>query len=264
MLTRTKHSAAAVLATAAAALGIALTGCVTPQRIDRLEEQIKVTQRQNIDTQNMLRNIDTTVAGEAADNRRLRADLSVTIDQLQMQIDQLQQNYSDLLQRIDELYNLLEAKGQLRSSSGAVTPPGPLPGTAPATPPAAATPDAECGTMYDDAFVLVRRAEHEQAIQAFQAFLTACPSHELAENAYYWIGESYYSLGKYPEAIAQLELLLKTFKASPNTSRALFKLGRSQEELGKKKEARQTFQRLVDDHPGTLEAEQAKERLKNL
>lgn len=262
MLTRNRQYIAAVLGLAVVALGLGMAGCVTPARIDQLEEQVIRTQQQNEQSQKLLRNIDTTVATEANENRRLRADMSVTIDQLELQISQLQSSYADLLQRIDQLYQALETKGQLRSSAGTV--PQGSNTTTPNVPPAMADDDAECTQNYDDAFVLMRRAEYDKAIEEFNRFLGNCPNHQLAENAHYWIGESYYSLGKFAEAIEQLEALLKNYKASSNTARALFKLGRSQEELGKKKDAKATFQRLVDDHAGTLEAEQAKERLKSL
>ena len=71
-------------------------------------------------------------------------------------------------------------------------------------------------------------------------------------------------MDKYHEAISQFDLLLKEFKSSPNIGRALYKLGRSYQELGRKAEAKQTYQRVIDEFAGTLEAEQAKERLKEL
>ena len=260
MLTQNRRYVAAALGVAVMALGLGLGGCVTPARIDALEEQVVRTQQQNDQSHKLLRNIDTTVAAEATESRRLRADMTVTIDQLEMQIAQLQSSYVDLLQRIDQLYDALEKKGQLRPSPGAIQQGSNT--TTPAVPPGSA--DAQCTQIYDDAFVLMRRAEYDKAIGEFNRFLTGCPNHQLAENAYYWIGESYYSLGKYSEAIDQLNQLLKSFRASSNTARALFKLGRSHEELGNKKDAKATFQKLGADHSGTLEAEQAKERLKSL
>jgi len=244
--------------------GTWLGGCVTPRHIEGLEGQVAEIRNQNDDTQDLLRGIDTMIVQESNDNRRLRADMQATIDQLDAQISNLRENYNDLLQRIDALYLALESR-RLGSSPGAYTEPG-TPGavTKPDQPPSQTQPDVECGTTYDDAFVLVRRAEYEQAIARFESFLTNCPEHELVENAYYWIGESFYSLGKYPEAVEKLQYLINNFKSSPNMSRALYKLGRSQEEMDKKGDAKQIFQRLIDDFPGTLEAERAKERLKVL
>ncbi len=122
----------------------------------------------------------------------------------------------------------------------------------------------DCDRTYDEAFILVRRTEYDKAIEGFREFLQQCEKHDLVENAYYWIGECYYSLEKYDEAVTEFEYLIDHYRSSVNTSRALYKLGRSKQELGKKSEAQKIFQQLIDDYPGTLEAEQAKERLKDL
>ena len=263
MVTRSKTYATAILAMAVLLLASLGTGCVTPRSIDSVKEEIGDVKVQNAETQRMVARIDTTVADEAESNRRLRADMTVTIDQLQMQIATLQENYNDLLQRIDELYRALSER-RLLSSEGSSTRPSTPPATKPDQPPPQATPDIECQGTYDQAFVLMRQTEYEEAIAEFEKFIAGCPDHELVENAHFWIGESLYSLGKYTEAVQRLEQLINNFKASPNIGRALYKLGRSKEELGQKNDAKVIFQRLIDEYPGTLEAEQAKERLKQL
>jgi TolA-binding protein len=58
--------------------------------------------------------------------------------------------------------------------------------------------------------------------------------------------------------------LLNTYPDSPNLGRAIYKLARCKQELGKTSEAKRLYQRLVDEYAGTLEAEQAAERLKDL
>ncbi len=262
-MTRRKSTATAILTMAVLLPGLLLSGCVTPRRIDELDAHIQEIKAQNAQTQQMVTRIDTTVATESADSRRLRADMQVTIDQLQTAISSLQQNYNDLLQQVNALRVALEERRVLNSSPNVSTSPNP-PATGAGEPPATAEPAIECNTTYDDAFVLVRRAEYEKAITEFQKFIDNCPNNELVENAYYWIGESYYSLEKYPEAVEKLEYLINNFKSSPNIVRALYKLGRSKEEMGQKADAKKIFQKVIDDYPGTLEAERAKERLKVL
>jgi len=263
-MTRRKTTATAILTMAVLLQGLWLSGCVTPRRIDELEQHVLDIKAQNEQTQQMMTRIDTTVATEATESRRLRADMQVTVDQLQTQISSLQANYNDLLQQIVALRTALEERRVLNSSPGASATPNPPPATTPGEPPATEQSSAECSTIYDDAFVLVRRAEYENAITEFQKFIDQCPGNELVENAYYWIGESYYSLEKYPEAVEKLEYLINNFKSSPNLVRALYKLGRSKEEMGQKADAKKVFQRVIDEFPGTLEAERAKERLKAL
>ena len=59
--------------------------------------------------------------------------------------------------------------------------------------------------------------------------------------------EALYRQGLEPTVAMLLELSRRAEAAGPRP-RALFKLGRSQEELGKKKDAKATFQRLVDEY----------------
>ncbi len=269
MLTRKLTHATAILPMAVLLLGLMVSGCATSRQVGEVKAEIVEAQAQNQQTQDMVGDIRAIVQQESEENRRLRADMTVTIDQLETQISQLQETYQDLIQRIDQLYAALESGSRLSPSPGArrddtQTAPPRTGDTKPDIPPTLATPDPECNQMYDDGFILVRQTEYEQAIAKLRSFLEACPEHEAAERAYFWIGESQYSLEQYTDAVETFEYLLETYKESPNTSRALYKLGRSKEEMGKTGEAKEIFQRLIDNHPGTLEAEQAKDRLKML
>ena len=58
--------------------------------------------------------------------------------------------------------------------------------------------------------------------------------------------------------------MIDDFKGSANGGRALYKLGRCHQELGKMDKAKKAFKQVVDDYPQTLEAEQSKERLKDI
>jgi TolA-binding protein len=64
--------------------------------------------------------------------------------------------------------------------------------------------------------------------------------------------------------VTSFQLLVDQYKSSPNLDRALYKLARSHEELGQKDKAKAVYQQLVADFPGTLSAEQAADRLKDL
>jgi len=58
--------------------------------------------------------------------------------------------------------------------------------------------------------------------------------------------------------------MLSEYPDSEKRATALYKMARSHEELGQKQDAKATFELLVNDFPNTLEAEQAKEKLKEL
>jgi len=261
MTTPIKYIKTAVTLMAVLCLGIVFSGCCTSRNIEELGIEIQEVQRQNNQLITRLGMVDTLVASDAESSRKLRADISVTIDQLEDQINNLQESYTDLIQKVDAIYRAVSERKVLYGSPGTQQNPSTPPGQ---TAPDQGTPDVDCATVYDNAFILVRQGEYEKAITDFKLFLADCEKHELAENAHYWIGQSYYSMEKYTDAIGEFNFLLENYKGSVNTSRAMFKLGRSQQELGKKTEAKRIFQQLIDEYPGTFDAEQAKELLKDL
>lgn len=244
----------ALFVMAAGVLG--LGGCVTKRDIADVNARLDLIKIQNDQMLQAVQRMDSTVATGAEADRKLRADLGTSIYDLQQQMNKLIENYNDLMLRFDQMRS---KKTIIGSSPGASAPTVDTVMT-----PGGQMADIDCQNSYDNAFILVRRGEYELAVAGFQRYLADCPKHSSAENANYWIGECYYSLEKYTEAITQFEALLKEYKASANTSRALYKLGRSQQELGKRAEAKKVFQRIIDEFPNTLEAEQSKERLKEL
>jgi len=261
MLTRNKYFITAILFMAVMFIGLSQFGCVMPRHIEELKVEIDEVKAQNEETQEIVRNLDSTVTESTQSNTKLRNDISVTVAELQRHIATLLENYNELLQKIDAL----NRKGVLYSSPGASqkTPSG-SEQTATGEVTIEETPSIDCTLAYDDAFILMRRGEYEKAIEAFNEFIRQCPKHESVENAYYWIGESYYALEKFHEAISQFDLLINQYKSSPNIGLALYKMARSQQELGKNAKAKKTYQRLIDEYAGTFEAEQAQERLKEL
>ncbi len=238
-------------------VALLLTGCATPRMVDELKAQVGEVESQNRQTQAMVARVDSVMAEESEANRRLRNEMNVTISDLQRQIATLQESNNDLLQRIETLLNDLNRRGILYGSPGTRPPAG-------QTTTVTQRPSIDCEATYDEAFILVRRGEYEKAIAGFQIFLSECGTHELAENAYYWTGECYYSLEQYEQAIEQFDHLITNYRSSVNASRAMYKLGRCRQELGETEEAKKVFRKVVDEYPGTLEAEQAQERLKDL
>ncbi len=248
-----------IMLTTAATFSVAafiFSGCVTPRQANEIKDEVKVVQAQNKEILDRVARMDSTLALESLESKKLRNDLNMTVEDLQRQISSLLANYNDLLQKIDDLRRVPRSTkpDTLKSSPGASDASAGMSGQA----------ASDCANSYDESFILVRRGEYEKAITGFRTFLTSCEKHNLAKNAHYWIGESFYALEKYDEAIAEFDIVLNQYKSSELTSKSLYKLGRSQQELGKKADAKKTFQRIVDEFPNTLEAEQSRERMKDL
>jgi tol-pal system protein YbgF len=255
MMTHNQKTRTAVSLMAVLLLVAGFCGCVTQRHIREVRADVQRVESRLVEVDAGLARVDSLVRADSDANNRLRADLSASMSEIQRQMAALLEGYNDLLQQI----NALNQRGTRVLSDS----PGSQPGSVrPSTSPGSAS--AACTNAYDSAFILVRRGEYDRAIEDFRSFLQRCPNHEYIENAHYWIGECYYSLEKYADAITQLEFMVGEFKGSPNLGRAIFKLARSHQELEHKDEAKRLFQRLVDEFPGTMEAEQAKEQLKVL
>jgi tol-pal system protein YbgF len=237
------------------------SGCATKRDVEEIKDRLNRVEENSRQSQQMMSRMDSVIAAGAESNRMLQNDIRYSTDELTRQMSQLLENYNDLLTKIDQLSERQVIKLPPKSSPGAQAD---VPGDTSSGPPPSRQPAVDCIDTYDNAFTLVRRGEYKQAREGFRNFIVDCETHSDVENAYYWIGECYYSEEEYTQAITEYEHLVNTYPDSPNIGRALYKLARCKQELGKKNEARELFERLVRDHAGTLEAEQAAQRLKDL
>lgn len=142
----------------------------------------------------------------------------------------------------------------------------------PNTPPAPADPDtATAGTdpvraraVYQNAFKLLKQSLYEQAIKAFRDYLAAYPDSEFADNAQYWLGETFYVTRDFEQAIAEYGQVVKKFPESQKITDALLKIGYSYHELGRLDEAKLQLEYLKARFPGTTAARLAEDRLKKI
>jgi len=239
---------------------LVLGACVTPSKIDELQANIEQVRTDNRKTQELLTRLDSLMSAQTENNTKLRNDMSYTADEIQRQIALLLENYNEMMTQINQISSSGRVTHVVKSS----------PGSSKNTSDTSVSnnnfsqPSIDCQKAYDEAFILVRQGEYEKAINDYKKFLGECDNHPSAENARYWLGECYYSLGKFLDAIDQFQALLERYKGSVNSGRALYKLGRCHQELGHKDEAKKVYQQVIDQFPQTLEAEQSKERLKDL
>jgi tol-pal system protein YbgF len=82
--------------------------------------------------------------------------------------------------------------------------------------------------------------------------------------AQYWIGESYYAQGKYNESILAFNEILVSWPKSDRKPAALLRQADAFARTGDKIDARMILQKLIEDHPGSPEAAQAKDQLRTL
>jgi tol-pal system protein YbgF len=234
-------------------------------------------------------------------NREQMIDMVLQIQQLQDEvrslrgqieeqahlIDTLRQRqrdqYLDLDQRIGELASMAPrsaATNQLPSVSPMYIPPEedvpevrgeyrePSSVTSIATPQtaarAAATSPEEEKQAYDTAFQALKELRYADAAEEFRSFLQLYPQSDYADNAQYWLGESYYVTRNYELALEAFTGLLSNFPQSLKQPDSLLKIGYTHYELKQWDLARAALTQVQEQYPGTTVARLAENRLRSM
>lgn len=126
--------------------------------------------------------------------------------------------------------------------------------------PSVAAPTAEA--LYEQGRDLIlNKGDVSKGRTILEEFITARPQSELIPNAYYWIGEAYYSEKKFESAIVQFQDVIEKFPSHAKASAALYKQSLAFESLGEEKKGVALLKKLIEGYPSSDEAKKAKERL---
>ena len=118
--------------------------------------------------------------------------------------------------------------------------------------------------LYDFAKKLFDDGEKENARIQFENFINKYPDSDNADNARFWIADSYYSEKWFEKAILEYQKVLEQYPGSNKLAAARLKQGYAFAELGEKANARLILKELVKKHPGSHEAQYAQKKLKIL
>ena len=129
--------------------------------------------------------------------------------------------------------------------------------------------------LYDFGKAFLDKKNYDDAIAAFQLFTERHKADkDLADNAYYWLGEAHYgqagqekpgkARGKaLKRAILAYQKVLE-FENSNKADGALLKIGLAFEQLGFFKEAQVFYEEILQKHPKSPLKGQAKKRIRAL
>ena len=214
--------------------------------------------------------------------------LETEVRELRGQLEALSHTLNQLKEHQRELY--LDADRRLQriesatptQTAGPVTQPATTPGTpatstgptapsqpapTPTTPSAGQTPSATGvdpfaeQQAYQSAFDLLKSGRYEDAAVAFQQFVAEFPTGSYADNAQYWLGETYYITRQFQRAVQEFERLVSMHPTSQKLTHALLKIGYAHDELGNKAEAERVLGELMERYPQSAAAGLARKRL---
>jgi tol-pal system protein YbgF len=226
------------------------------------------------------------VAAACAESPRLvRSDdldtLRTRLDQFEHRDVQSQLEIARLRQRVAELEGELRRSRASREGDAesapalapAEAPPAPLEMAPPPaaieesnlaeereTKPAAATEQAVT-EAYDAALRQLRDDHPAAAESALRAFAARYPGSDLADNAWFWIGESLRVRGDLAGALEAYRTAIDRYPEGNKIPDALLELGTVLDLEGRRDAAREAWAELVRRYPDTAAAESARGRL---
>jgi tol-pal system protein YbgF len=243
-----------------AVISIWLSGCAMKRDIVVVDEKINNVRTDQKNIKASVDRLDSLLTNESDASIKLRAEVRSAVNDLISYFQMMQANMSDLQEKVDYLAQ------QGSSTQGRMMQPivKPVDTSSAATGVPVTPPGINCQELYDESFIIMRRGEYEEAIASFNDYLKYCGAHESADNARFWLGDAYYTLDRFHEAISEFDLLLRDHPDSEKRPSAMWKMARSYEKMNQIANAREIFQKLVDDFPNSLHADEANEKLKIL
>ena len=149
---------------------------------------------------------------------------------------------------------LLPPPGGPTPLAGTLTPPGvpiapPELASAAAPPTVRSMPSGSTSEQYNQAFGLLKQADYPAAEVALKTFVEQHPNDPMAGNAQYWLGETYYTRGRYAEAASAFAEGYKRWPKSSKAADELLKLGMSLGRANQKQNACVVLAQLDHDFP---------------
>ncbi|HPI92807.1 MAG TPA: tol-pal system protein YbgF [Deltaproteobacteria bacterium] len=118
-------------------------------------------------------------------------------------------------------------------------------------------------SLYESAMEKYKAGLYAEALQDFKGYLGQNPDPGLAGEAYFFMGETLFSLNRFDDAILSYDTVVKKYKESGRVAEALYKEGMSFMKMGDRETGELIWQQLVKEHPDSEAAKKAKEGMKN-
>jgi tol-pal system protein YbgF len=282
---------------------VLLLGCASQRDVIVLDERLTILERQNQELQQKIdslqklvntefervgktnqsaeTNLRTRYAGLSANMDAMQQDLRVLSGRLdevshqlqkkienddantksiQAKMDDLSVRVGKVEQRTTELERYLNMEGADSKSGAAKNP------NAAATAESAGNDKthATATQLYATAKQTYDKGQMEKARRQFEQFLKANPNSNNADNAQFWIGESYYREKWYEKAILEYQTVIEKYPKGNKVAAAMLKQGMAFFRLGDKSNAGLVWKELEKRFPGSHEAKIAAEQLKKL
>jgi len=238
-----------------------LSGCYgrklvnVPNTVDQTKAVVAELRRNQEETLRLVRELEARLDENTEFLRQLRADtgsqfeeLTQRVEVLGGKVDENAERFTRLSEKVDEVRYSPKTQADTLGAAGDTL----------------AIGYSEAAKAYRDAYLDITAGNYELARMGFEEFLKNYPESELADNAQYWIGESYYAKDQYKEAYAAFKKVLDNYPKGDKIPSALLKAAYCSFSLGREQEGRKYLEELIAKYPLSEEARLAQEKIKSL
>jgi tol-pal system protein YbgF len=247
---------------------VALTACVTippeedPVYLKLTDLEARLVRIERVIENQSLIELSNQVEQLQSQTQGLRGE----IETLRFESENAATRQRELYLDVDKRLGDLESSSQTRSAGGLAAsatgdsvlgaggvPSGQMP-----------VPGGNDRANYQAAFEMLKEGRYGESAQAFQQFLVAFDSSPLADNAQYWLAETYYVQRNFQTALPAFEQVLEAYPESRKIPDALLKIGYCNYELKQWDRARAALRQVAADYPETTAARLANQRLERM
>jgi tol-pal system protein YbgF len=277
----------ALLALAAAAAPTLAYGADKEQR--QMMADLRILQEQSQQLQNLLatlsealKAVNSRLDEQAGQNRKAFADEKLAIDTLNADLRIVREKVDDnnvrvgsLSQELDALRQTVAAAAAAAAASAARPSPIETDPTAGAASPADAAPPAPAPVgaagvgaspkkLLDSAMADYYAGQYDLAIIGFESYIKTFPQSQDADDAQYYVGNSYLNQGKYERAVDAYNLTIRNYPKGNVIPDVYYKLGTALKSLKQGDKAREAFSFVIKTYPDTQAATLAQQQMQQL
>jgi tol-pal system protein YbgF len=281
---------------------IPLTSCITGSEVTYLNDQMTALDKRVKNIEELQNAFDKETGQDLTSSLRSilarQAALSADLDQLREQmmelsgniedndhvikkiverdlgeLDTMKTGFSDLSQRITNLEIKVMGKPQTTRSEPisaredekqARLPTVTEDKTPTVVPPVPVEKESKELTLYNASLASYKEGKFEESIRSFKDFLKQYPKSDLADNAHFWIGESYMALKQYEQAILAFQEVIKKYPKGNKVPGALLKQALAFLEIKDKTSSSLLLKKIIKNYPKSDEAKIARAKLRTL
>lgn len=238
-----------------------------PQPTGKSDQDLKVRMKQVEDEVATMRDEYNRTAGSVADTvaafDQLQSKVGVIegkFDETTFAANKYSQDYQELrsylddeFKKIDKRLSVLEAKAGIKNAEGISVVPTNLQGK----------PKSD-EDLFKEAENTFKQGDYESARGKFKEFIAAYPKSSKADHSQFYIAETFFKQKDYENAILEYSNVMERYKKSSFVVKSLFKIGVSFQELGQNKDAKTFLNRVINEYPGSPEAQMAKKKIEQI